>query len=119
MAVRSLAEMRTQATDLRPLRKWMRGWRVAAVAIAATGIAAGLGLAWTWMDAGVVLACAALAGLFVAACLTWFVFNDSGRDKTTSELTGESEWEMRIRPQFPRDEQREIDFKRQTEGGET
>lgn len=119
MAVQSLAETGAQATDLRPLRKWMRGWRGAAVAIAATGIAAGLGVAWTWMDAGVVLACAAFAGLFVAASLTWFVFNHSGRDKTTSELTGASEWEMRIRPPFPRDEQREIDFKHRTEGGET
>ncbi len=118
MAARSLAEMRARVGDLRPLRKWMRGWRVAAVAIAATGIAAGLGLAWSWVTSGHVLILFVIAGPCILACLFWSLFSDRGRDSTAAEPTGTSDWEMRIRPQFPRDERPEIDVKRRSEGDE-
>lgn len=117
MAVRFLAETRAQASDLRPLRKWVRGWRIAAVAIAGTGIAAGFGLAWNWLTSGHVLILLAIAGPCILACLFWSLFSD--HDLTASKPTEASDWETRLRPHFPRDEQPEIDFKRQTEGGET
>lgn len=94
------------------------GWRLAVLATVVVSTATGLVVAWMWMDDGLVLACIAIAGLFVAACLIWFAFNDSRRVKATIEPTGTSEWEMRIRPHFPRDERPHIDVKRQNEGGE-
>jgi hypothetical protein len=118
MAAPSLIETRARAGDLRPLRKWVGGWRLAAVATAATGVAAGLGLAWNWLNSGHVLILLVIAGPCILACLLWSLLSDGGSDKTAPEPMGTSDWEMRIRPRFPRDERPEIDVKRQDEGGE-
>jgi hypothetical protein len=97
----------------------MRGWRIAAVTIAVTGITAGLGLAWTSLTSGHVLILLVIAGPCILACLFWLLFSDGSRDRTVTEPTEASDWESRLRPQFPREDRTEIDLKRQTEGGET
>lgn len=112
MPIPSVLEMRVRADDVRSARKWLAGWRLAILVTVAVSTATGLVVAWMWMDDGLVLACIAIAGLFVAACLTCLVFNGSGRGKTTIEPTGTSEWELRIRQHFPRDERPDIDVKR-------
>ncbi len=118
MAVRSLAETRTRAGELRPPRKWMRGWRLAAVATAATATVAGFGLAGSWLTSGHVLVLLVIAGPCVLACLFWSLLSEEGRDRTAPEPTGTSDWEMRLRPQFPRDERPEIYVNRRNEGDE-
>ena len=117
MPIPSVLEMRVRADDVRSARKRRTGWRLAILAAVVVSTATGLVVAWVTMDDGLVLACIAIAGLFVAACLIWFAFNDSRNVRATIEPIGASEWEMRIRPCFPRDERPDIDVKRQNEGG--
>ena len=118
MPIPSVVEVGVSADDVRSVRKWLRGWRLAVLATVAVGMATGLVLAWNSMDDGLFIIHVVTAGPFVAACLFWFLFNDSGGDKTAAEPTGTSEWEVRIRPHFPRNEQPETDLKRQNEGDE-
>lgn len=116
MAARFIAETRAPAGDWRALRKWMSGWRLAGLAAAVAGITVGLGLAGNWLTGSQVIILLVIAGPCVLACLFWSRFSGGGRDRLAAEPIGSSDWEMRIRPQFPRDEASEIDVKRQNEG---
>ena len=118
MAARLIAETRAQADDWRAPRKWMSAWRLAGLATAVAGVTVGLGLAGNWLTGGQVIILLVIAGPCALACLFWSRFSDGGRDRFAAEPIGSSDWEMRIRPQFPRDERSEIDVKRQNEGDE-
>jgi hypothetical protein len=118
MAARFLAETRTPAGDLRSLRRWTRGWRLAALAAVGAGAAAGIAVASIWMSSGHVIILLVIAGPCILAGLFWSLFSVRGRDKAASEPMGNSDWEARIRPRFPRDEGPETDITRQREGGE-
>ncbi len=116
MAARFLAETRTSAGDLRPLRKWVRGWRLAALAAVVTGLMVGLGLTSDWLKSGHLIILLVIAGPCILASLLWSLFSNGGSTRAAPDPTGESDWEMRIRPQFPRDERPEIDVKHEDEG---
>ncbi len=116
MAVRFLAETRARAGDFRSLRKWVRGWRLAVLSTAATGLTAGLGLASDWLTSAQVIILLVIAGPCILASLLWSLFSDRGSTRAAPDPTGESDWEMRIRPQFPRDERPEIEVNHQDEG---
>lgn len=119
MAARFIAETRTPAGDFRALRRWTRGWRLTALAAVGVSALAGIALASIWMNSGHVIILLVIAGPCILACLFWSLLSGRGRNKTASEPTGESDWEMRIRPRFPRDEVPETDVTRRREGGET
>jgi len=117
MAAR-IAETRAPGGDLRSLKRWTRGWRLIALAAVGVSALAGIAVASIWMNSGHVIILLVVAGPCILACLFWSLFSDRGRDKTASEPMRESDWEMRIRPRFPRGEGSESDFIRQREGGE-
>jgi len=94
----------------------MSGWRLAGLAAAVAGITVGLGLAGNWLTGSQVIILLVIAGPCVLACLFWSRFSGGGRDRLAAQPIGSSDWEMRIRPQFPRDEASELDVKRQNEG---
>jgi hypothetical protein len=100
------------------VRKWLRGCRLAFLTTVAVGTATGLVFAWVWTDGGLFLVLIVIAGPFVAVWLFWLAISDSGRGKTATEPTETSEWEVMLRPHFPRDEQPEILPRRQKEGDE-
>ncbi len=119
MAVRFIAETRAQAGDLRALRKWMKGWRLAGLATGAAATTVELGLAGNWLTSGHIIILLVIAGPCILAGLFWSLFSEAGSDKTAVELMGSSDWETRIRPHFPRDERPEIDGKRETKGDQS
>ena len=118
MAARFLDETRAQPAIGDSLRRWMRGWRLAALAAVGSGTVAGIAVASIWMTSGLVIILFVAAGPCVVVCLFWSLFSDRGRNRSKSEPTGDSDWEMRIRPRFPHDEGSETDINRQSEGGE-
>lgn len=118
MAARFLAETRASGGDLRPLRRWTKGWRRTALAAVGVSASAGIAVAAIWMTSGHVIILLVIAGPCILACLFWSLFSSRGRDKTASEPMRYSDWETRIRPRFPRDEGPETDLTRQREGGE-
>nr|WP_281721403.1 hypothetical protein [Nitrosomonas nitrosa] len=111
MAVRSLAETRARASDLRPLQKWLRGWRAAAIGIVVIGAAATMSLVWNWLNSGHALVLLVIAGPGLLAWLFWSLLSDKRRDRNVTELPEVSDWEVKIRPQFPSDEQTKIKSK--------
>ena len=118
MSTPSLSEIRAHASVLGMSGKRLLGWRLAVFATVTVGIATGLVLAWIWMDNGFFFFLIVIASPFVAACLFWLLFNDSGRRGAATEPSGTSEWEVRIRPHFPRDEHPVFDLKRRSERDE-
>ena len=119
MAIPSVVDAGAHAHAVRSARKWLRGWRFTVLASAAAVTAAVLAFAWTRMDDGHVFVLLVIAGLGVVACLSWVLFSDGGRHRTSAQTAEPSDWEARVRPHFPSDEEPEIDFKHQSKGDES